>query len=142
MELSDVHLRYLMAISDIGKTTPKVSSQQVARALGVSKPSVNYILEVLMKRRLIVKERYGKIYLTDRGAFAVRFYGDLRDRVLAQFPVPDLGLTPEERRSAALAMAAALPSRLFADAYQRLYGEFEQEELEAAEQPKAEFCAD
>lgn len=134
MELTDVHLRYLMAISDIGKTTPKISSQQVAQTLGVSKPSVNYILDVLMKRRLIVKERYGKIYLTDRGAFAVRFYGELRDRVLEHFPMPELELTPEERRSAALAMAAALPSRLFSDAYQRLYGEFDQEEFESGRQ--------
>ena len=69
MALSDAHLRYLFAISNAAAATPDVSSRQIASALGVTKPSVVHILNILMRDGMVVKRHYGKIYLTDRGAF-------------------------------------------------------------------------
>ena len=73
MALSDAHLRYLFAISNAAAATPDVSSRQIASALGVTKPSVVHILNILMRDGMVVKRHYGKIYLTDRGAFTVNY---------------------------------------------------------------------
>ena len=43
------HLRYLFAISNAAAATPDVSSRQIASALGVTKPSVVHILNILMR---------------------------------------------------------------------------------------------
>ena len=64
MALSDAHLRYLFAISNAAAATPDVSSRQIASALGVTKPSVVHILNILMRDGMVVKRHYGKIYLT------------------------------------------------------------------------------
>ena len=84
--LSDTNLRYLFAIYSISQTKTVVSSMEVARTLDVTKPSVVRVLESLMRRGLVVKERYGKIYLTDRGAFTVHYYRKILDRILENFP--------------------------------------------------------
>ena len=82
MALSDAHLRYLFAISNAAAATPDVSSRQIASALGVTKPSVVHILNILMRDGMVVKRHYGKIYLTDRGVFTVNYYRRLLDATL------------------------------------------------------------
>ena len=113
MSLTDANLRYLFTIYEIAQTKMDVSSMEVARALGVTKPSVVRVLDALMRRGLVVKERYGK----DRGVFTVRYYAALIQTIEEQFP--DFGFTvnAEQRQAAALAMAAVLPD----DAYRRQY---------------------
>ena len=117
MSLTDANLRYLFTVYEIAQTKMDVSSMEVAHALGVTKPSVVRVLDALMRRGLVVKERYGKIYLTDRGVFTVRYYAALIQTIEEQFP--DFGFTvnAEQRQAAALAMAAVLPD----DAYRRQY---------------------
>ena len=66
-ELREAHLRYLLAIYELGKSTPDVGIQAVARALSCSKASVTNMMANLMELSLLVRERYGKIYLTDAG---------------------------------------------------------------------------
>ena len=108
MFLSDTNLRYLFVIDDIARKKAAVSSMEVAQALGVTKPSVARVLESLMERGLVVKERYGKVYLTDRGAFTARYYHDIVWRILHSFPEMPFPLTEEQKYGAACAMAAAL----------------------------------
>ena len=67
MELTAAHLRYLLAIYDVSQTHLDICSRSIAEKLGVTKPSVVRIMNLLMERGMIVKEHYGKIYLTDRG---------------------------------------------------------------------------
>ena len=86
MALSDAHLRYLFAISNAAAATPDVSSRQIASTLGVTKPSVVHILNILMRDGMVVKRHYGKIYQTDRGAFTVNYYSRLLDSTLAALP--------------------------------------------------------
>ena len=101
MALSDAHLRYLFAISNAAAATPDVSSRQIASALGVTKPSVVHILNILMRDGMVVKRHYGKIYLTDRGAFTVNYYRRLLDATLAAMPEYPFPVSAEERRNSA-----------------------------------------
>ena len=124
MALSDAHLRYLFAISNAAAATPDVSSRQIASALGVTKPSVVHILNILMRDGMVVKRHYGKIYLTDRGAFTVNYYRRLLDATLAampEYPFP---------------VSAALPDRDYREHFGALFAETEVEENEP--QPESE----
>lgn len=106
MEISSAHLRYLYAIYEISQTEPDVCSASVASRMQVSKPSVARMLGTLMKKQLIVKELYGKIYLTDKGFLLARDF-DCKVRLLTErIPKMGLELTKEETHSAACAIAA------------------------------------
>ena len=131
MELTSAHLRYLLAIYEVSRTHLDISSRSIAEKLGVTKPSVVRIMNLLMERGMIVKEHYGKIYLTDRGIFVAREVQAQLDRILQNFPPVKLELTDEERFNAALAMTSALPERAFTGAYERLLAE----EVEPPEVP-------
>lgn len=124
MALSDAHLRYLFAISNAAAATPDVSSRQIASALGVTKPSVVHILNILMRDGMVVKRHYGKIYLTDRGAFTVNYYRRLLDVTLAAMPEYPFPVSAD----AALALIAALPDRDYREHFGALFAETEVEE--------------
>lgn len=123
MELTAAHLRYLLAIYEVAQTHLDVSSRSIAEKLGVTKPSVVRVLNLLMERHMIVKAHYGKIYLTDRGIYVARQVRRQLELILANFPPVEVEMDESERRAAALAMAAALPERAFAGEYDRLFGE-------------------
>lgn len=125
MELTAAHLRYLLAIYEVSQTHLDVSSRSIAEKLGVTKPSVVRVLNVLMERHMIVKAHYGKIYLTDRGIYVARQLKQQLELIVANFPPVEAELTDSERYTAALAMAAALPSHAFAGKYDRLLDEEE-----------------
>lgn len=130
MPLTETHLRYLFAIHECASQLQDLSSRVLADRLGVKKPSVVRLLEVLMEKKLIVKKHYGKIYLTDRGAFTVRYYARLLERTLEAFPDYGFPVSEEQRRSAALALVAALPDSDYCCQYQALF-----DELPDADQP-------
>ena len=129
MELTPAHLRYLLAIYEVSQTHLDISSRSIAEKLGVTKPSVVRVMNLLMERGMIVKEYYGKIYLTDRGIFVAREVRKQLDEVLAHFPPVEAELTDEERLTAALALTAALPERVFTGRYDQL--------MDLAEMPPA-----
>ena len=111
MELSQAHLRYLLAIGQLARETGAVSSAQVARALQVSRPSVTRMLAILAEKDLVTKERYGKITLTETGAALARqLQAGLRD-LERRLPALGLELDREETAAVAGALAAALPER-------------------------------
>lgn len=123
MELTPSHLRYLLAIYELSRTHLDISSRSIAEKLGVTKPSVVRIVNLLMERGMIVKEHYGKIYLTDRGIWVARRVEQEMERVMTHFPPVEAELTEEERKTAALALTSALPERVFAGAYERMLRE-------------------
>ena len=122
MELTSAHLRYLLAIYEVSRTHLDISSRSIAEKLGVTKPSVVRIMNLLMERGMIVKEHYGKIYLTDRGIWVAKQVDRELKAILEHFPPVSAPLSGEERFSAALAMTSALPDRLFTGEYDRLFG--------------------
>ena len=116
MELTPAHLRYLLAIYEVSQTHLDISSRSIAEKLGVTKPSVVRVMNLLMERGMIVKEYYGKII------FVAREVKKQLDEVLAHFPPVEEELTDEERFTAALALTAALPERVFTGRYDQLMG--------------------
>jgi DtxR family Mn-dependent transcriptional regulator len=122
MELTSAHLRYLLAIYEVSQTHLDISSRSIAEKLGVTKPSVVRIMNLLMERGMIVKEHYGKIYMTDRGIWVAKQVDRELKAILEHFPPVSAPLSSEERFSAALAMTSALPDRLFTGEYDRLFG--------------------
>ena len=94
MELTSAHLRYLLAIYEVSRTHLDISSRSIAEKLGVTKPSVVRIMNLLMERGMIVKEHYGKIYMTDRGIWVAKQVHAEMESILEHFPpepTPDRG---------------------------------------------------
>ena len=71
---------------------------------------------------MIVKEHYGKIYMTDRGIWVAKQVDRQLKTILSHFPPVSEPLSEEERFAAALAMTSALPERIFTGEYERLFG--------------------
>ena len=134
MELTSAHLRYLLAIYEVSQTHLDISSRSIAEKLGVTKPSVVRIMNLLMERVMIVKEHYGKIYMTDRGIWVAKQVDRELKTILTHFPPVSESLSEEERFTAALAMTSALPERIFTGEYERLFGS----DAEKAETEKAQ----
>ena len=109
MELTAAHLRYLLAIYEVSQTHLDICSRSIAEKLNVTKPSVVRIMNLLMDRGMIVKEHYGKIYLTDRGIFVAKAVRAQLETVLT-----------------------ALPERAFTGEYDRLFGPDESEKENAS----------
>jgi len=110
--LTCAHLKYLAAIYELSVLTPEVFSAEIARKLGVTKPSVAVMLGSLIKKDLVAKEKYGKVCLTGKGFCIAQRYirkiSFLKDRI----PEMDLKLSEEETEKAACALAKVLPDSL------------------------------
>lgn len=113
MNLTSSHLKYLLAIYEVSREIPDVSSASVAKKLNVSKPSVSTMLTCLMNKKLLVKERYGKIYLTDSGFLIarglIRKIGTLEEE-LEKLP---FSLTREEIHEMAILIVTEMPEAKF-----------------------------
>ena len=55
MELTPAHLRYLLAIYEVSQTHLDISSRSIAEKLGVTKPSVVRVLNLLMERGITAR---------------------------------------------------------------------------------------
>jgi len=113
LNLTEAHLNYILSIYEISKITADVSSCSIAKALGVSKPSVSAMLSALMSRHLLVKERYGKVYLTDDGyVIAMRLERNIK--VLEEkIPLMEISFTDDEIRKLARVIAVTLSGEDF-----------------------------
>lgn len=109
MELTNAHLRYLLTIYELGQNVLDVCAAEVAKAMGVSKPSVTRMLGIFMERGLLVRERYGKIYLTDTGVLLARRYSKRVELLCARIPAMKLALTEDETMALACLLATELP---------------------------------
>jgi len=103
--LTEAHLNYILSIYEISKNTVDISSCSIARKLGVSKPSVSAMLSALMSRHLLVKERYGKVYLTDDGyAIAMKLERNIKT-LEERIPFMEIRFTDDETRKLARMIA-------------------------------------
>ena len=83
MELTNTNLRYLLTIYHLSRKRLEVSSKDVAAALEVSRASVTSMMSILVEKRLVEKERYGKIHLTAQGRRLAGGLADQADRLAA-----------------------------------------------------------
>ena len=105
MEWTCTHLRYLLAIYTLSQKAPNVGAAAVARALGVSCPSVTRMLGILTQRGLLERERYGKIHLTDQGLVLARTFSRKVALVTERHPRMELALAEEELYQAAYSVS-------------------------------------
>ena len=108
-ELRESHLRYLLAIYELGKSTPDVGTQAVAKALNCSKASVTKMMATLMDMNLLVREKYGKIYLTDTGFLLAKDMLQCIELIRERLPAMGFDLTEEEARDFVRTMVVNLP---------------------------------
>ena len=108
-ELREAHLRYLLAIYELGKSTPDVGTQAIAKALNCSKASVTKMMATLMDMNLLVRERYGKIYLTDTGYLLAKDMLQCVELIHERLPAMGFDLTEEEAQDFVRTMVVNLP---------------------------------
>lgn len=87
-------IRCLLAVNALSEHCGRVASTDVARLLGVRKPTVHNALAALKARGLIDKERYGNARLTEVGAELARQLADRYDALTLLGC--ELGLEPAE----------------------------------------------
>ena len=108
-ELREAHLRYLLAIYELGRNSPDVGTQAVAKALNCSKASVTKMMGILMDMGLLVRERYGKIYLTDTGFLLAKDMLRCVEVIHERLPAMGFDLTEEETLDFVHTMVVNLP---------------------------------
>ena len=111
MELRVSHLRYLLVIYELGQTKPDVGTADIAKAMDCSKASVTNMMSTLMEMGLLVRERYGKIYLTDVGFLLAKDMFRAVEELKARLPALGLELTDGETRELTHTRAMSLPER-------------------------------
>ena len=98
---------YIEAIYLLGLKRDVVRVRDIARALGVSMPSVTGMLQKLKKQKLVTQERYEPVSLTRLGRVrAERVYG--RHRGLKEFLTRVLSLSQREAEEQACRMEHAV----------------------------------
>lgn len=110
MELTHTNLRYLLTIYHLSQRRLEVSSKDVAAALEVSRASVTSMMAILVDKRLVEKERYGKIHLTPQGRRLAGGLADQADRLAAALR-GWMELSGEEAWMAACAAVTQLSGR-------------------------------
>ena len=108
-ELRESHLRYLLVIYELGRIQPDVGTQNIAKTLNCSKASVTKMMGILMDMKLLVRERYGKIYLTDTGFLLAKDLLRCVELIRERLPAMGLALTEEETEEFIRMMAMNLP---------------------------------
>ena len=108
-ELREAHLRYLLAIYELSRSKPDVGIQAVAKALNCSKASVTKMMAILMELNLLVRERYGKIYLTDTGFLLAKDLLRCVEVIRERIPAMGIELTAEEATDLVYTMVVNLP---------------------------------
>ena len=109
MDITQTNLRYLLAVYELMGSNAGVAAVEVSRRMGVSKPSVTRMLGVLAKRGLLVKEPYGKVRLTERGALLAQEYAVCVDMVQRRLPRLEFSLTDSETAELACVLVPPLP---------------------------------
>lgn len=60
-------IRCLLALNALREHHGAVASKDIARLLGISRPSVHRLLGALAEEGLVIKERYGSVQLSEQG---------------------------------------------------------------------------
>jgi DtxR family Mn-dependent transcriptional regulator len=86
---------YLETIYLLERESQHAHTAEIAKILGVSKPSVTKAMGLLKDQGLIEQERYGPVVLTQQGRkVSEKIYEN--HRLITQFIVSSLGLSPEQ----------------------------------------------
>ncbi len=105
--MSSSLIRCLLAVLSLSQAYEIVASKDVARLLGVKRPTVHRSLEILREKGVLDKAPYGDIRLTESGRALAKEMEERRDDLTLLFS-RKFGLTPEESIRAALILMSEL----------------------------------
>ncbi|NCC67385.1 MAG: hypothetical protein EOM14_04185 [Clostridia bacterium] len=108
LELSATNIKYLLVIGELEKSGSGVRCVDMAKRLGVTKPSVYTMINTLCRLKLVSKERYGTVHLTDIGREKMLLYSDCF-QILFKKLEGSLELNLEDCCNAACAVLARTP---------------------------------
>jgi len=94
VDISESVEMYLEAILELEARNSVVRSVDIARFLGVTKPSVNRAMTNLKNEGYILMEPYGDIVFTEKGRETAKHIHELH-HVITDFLVNSLGISPE-----------------------------------------------
>ena len=107
MGMAAAATRYLLAIYRLSGGGVPVRSVEIARSLGVSPASVVHMLGVLGREGMVSKGYYGRVQLTERGAWAAnQLY--TKCMLLEAFLAEELEVAPSVARRDAEACLCSL----------------------------------
>lgn len=112
-QLSEAHEDFLKAIVMLGGT-PEAPVRQVdvARRLGITKPSVNKAMNILREDGYLTQSYYGKITLTQKGyEYGLSVYE--RHELLANFLSKAVGIPRDRAEEEACRMEHAISDESF-----------------------------
>ena len=109
--LTESQLHYLLTIYELSEEQGLARSREIAKRLGVSRPSVTGALRTLAEGGYVSYEPYGEIRLTGDGAHEARQLL-LRHRAAYDFFVSVLGLSEERADEIAGEIEQRLPGDL------------------------------
>lgn len=85
MNLTVNQIRFLLAVLALASMGEDVASKNIARILGITRPSVHGMLEQMIERGFIAKAHYGKARLTDEGFAVAQALEARRDKLMLLF---------------------------------------------------------
>lgn len=100
-------IRCLLAILALKRMREEVASKDIAKLLGVSRPSVHRLLESLCTVGMIAKEPYGSVKLTPTGEAEALLLEERRDKLTVTLS-RHFGLSPDEGSAAAALLMSEL----------------------------------
>lgn len=109
MEIRPSQIRYLLVIYELGHQKQDVGTADIAKEMKCSKASVTSMMSTMMDMGYLVKERYGKIYLTDTGFLLARNLLHCVEELEKRIPAMQLELAEEEKNELAKTMLTILP---------------------------------
>ena len=107
MNLTVNQIRFLPAVLSLTAMNEEVASKNIARILGITRPSVHGMLEQMIERGFIEKARYGRTRLTEEGLAVAQALEARRDKLMLLFIRRD-ALPMDEALMAATSLMGAL----------------------------------
>ena len=83
--MTDAQIRCLLAILSLTRCDAPIASKDVSHLLGVSRPSVHRMLDILGREGLTEKRPYGAVHLTEKGLALAERLEARRDALLVLF---------------------------------------------------------
>lgn len=107
MSLTAYQIRCLLAILALTRMDEELASKNVAKLLGVTKPTVHKALDILVSKGLLEKEHYGSARLSERGMALAEQLEARQERLLLLFS-QTFGLSMDESSAAATLLMSEL----------------------------------
>lgn len=107
MKLTQTQIRCLLAILALTRMEEGVASKDVAKLMGVSRPSVHKTLDILCREGVVEKEPYGDVCLTNAGRQVIEGIEADLEGLFILFS-RKFGLAPDESNTAAVLLISEM----------------------------------